>query len=41
MLVYFAQGKLPWVNITAEGKAEKHRKIMEIKKKLSLAELCF
>jgi hypothetical protein len=41
MLVYFAQGKLPWAKLPSEGKADKHKKIMDLKMKLSLEELCY
>ena len=31
VLIYLAKGRLPWMEITAKDKLEKHKKIMELK----------
>lgn len=40
VLVYLSTGKLPWMNITADKKQDKYRKIMEKKMSISYEELC-
>lgn len=31
VLVYFAKGKLPWMNINLDSKSDKYNKILEYK----------
>ena len=40
MLIYFLKGELPWENIKCSDKAEKKRKIYQIKKNYDLSKLC-
>ncbi|CAE6948929.1 unnamed protein product [Symbiodinium natans] len=40
VLVYFLKGSLPWQGIKAEGKHDKYAAIMEMKIKMTFAELC-
>lgn len=40
MMVYFLKGKLPWMNVQAETKSEKHQRIGEMKMKMTSTELC-
>ena len=40
VLVYLAQGSLPWLTITAETKEKKHAKIKELKMGISASKLC-
>ena len=40
LLVYFLKGKLPWQNLPIKNTEEKFRRIAEIKKTISLEELC-
>lgn len=40
ILVYLCKGGLPWQNLPAKNKEEKYEKILDIKKKTSVEELC-
>jgi serine/threonine protein kinase len=40
VMIYFLKGKLPWMNIQADTKAEKHQRIGEMKMKMTSTELC-
>lgn len=40
ILVYFCKGNLPWQNLPAKNKEEKYGKILEVKKKTSIEDLC-
>ncbi|RMD44192.1 hypothetical protein DV735_g1023, partial [Chaetothyriales sp. CBS 134920] len=40
MALYFLRGSLPWADIRASARSEKHRLIFERKKTISVADLC-
>lgn len=40
ILIYLAKGSLPWQNLPAKNKEEKYEKILDVKKKTSIEELC-
>ena len=40
ILVYFLRGFLPWQNLKAKDKNEKHEKIRELKRKIKIEDLC-
>lgn len=40
ILIYFAKGTLPWQNLPAKNKEEKYEKILDIKRKTTIEELC-
>lgn len=40
LLLYFVRGSLPWQKLKAETKEQKYKLIMEMKKSISVKELC-
>lgn len=40
ILIYFVKGSLPWQNLPAKNKEEKYEKILDIKRKTTIEELC-
>lgn len=40
LLIYLAQGRLPWQSVKGRIKAEKHRRVLEIKTKIKPEQLC-
>ena len=40
MLIYFLKGKLPWQDVKAKQKEERHKLITEIKSKVTIESLC-
>ena len=40
ILIYFLKGKLPWQDIKAKQKEERHKMISEIKSKVTVESLC-
>ena len=40
MLIYFIKGSLPWQGIDAMTKEEKYNKIGDVKRKITIEELC-
>lgn len=40
ILIYLAKGSLPWQNLPAKNKEEKYEKILDIKRKTTIEELC-
>ena len=40
ILIYFLKGKLPWQDVKAKQKEERHKLITEIKSKVTIESLC-
>lgn len=40
LLVYFLEGRLPWMNIAVANREEKYQKVLDKKKSVSVAMLC-
>jgi len=40
ILIYFVKGSLPWQNLPAKNKEEKYEKILDIKRKTTIEDLC-
>ena len=40
ILIYFVKGTLPWQNLPAKNKEEKYEKILDIKRKTTVEDLC-
>ena len=40
VLLYFLDGKLPWMNIAVQNQEDKYKKVLERKQNLSVSSIC-